>query len=66
MSPEQHKKRHLELHNCLDELVADMINQNDVVPSQITVMDLMEWSYKQTQNPTNKGEQNYGHRETFL
>lgn len=64
MSPEQHKKRHLELHNALDELAADMLNQTDRLPSNTSVMDLMEWSYKQTQNPTNKGEQNLGHRET--
>jgi hypothetical protein len=46
-----HKKRHLLLHQYLDELVADMVSQTGVLLSQITVRELMEWSYKQTKDP---------------
>lgn len=47
-----HKTRHVFLHDCLDELVADYISQNNKLMSETTVMELMEWSYQQTLNPT--------------
>ena len=46
-----HKQRHKELHTMLDELVADMIAKTGKRPSQTTVLELIEWSYSQTQNP---------------
>jgi hypothetical protein len=48
----KHATIHKRLHKCLDELVADWINQTDKFPSQATVMDLITWSYEQTKNPT--------------
>ena len=48
----EHKKRHEELHKNLDELVADFINHTKKLPSKSTVMELMEWSFKQTVKPT--------------
>jgi len=52
MNVEEHKKRHIELHQMLDELVADMISQTKMLPSTTTVMELMQWSNEQTKNPT--------------
>lgn len=57
MTPEEHRERHKKLHTALDELMADMIweTRNDpepMLPSKTTVLELMEWAYKQAQNPT--------------
>lgn len=50
---ESHQERHKFLHKCLDELVADWIQQNvNAYPSRNVVLDLMEWSKKQTEKPT--------------
>ena len=54
MNKEEHKKRHLELHGYLDELIADWINHTEKVPSKSTVLELMEWSHEQTIEPTEK------------
>lgn len=53
LSPEQHQQRHIELHKSLDELVADFITQTGKLPSKTPLIELMEWSYQQTQSPTN-------------
>lgn len=56
--PVDHKKqahtaRHKELHNSLDELFADYITQNTgKYPSNTTVLELLQWSYQQTKEPT--------------
>ncbi len=42
-----HKKRHKFLHECLGELVADFISHTKELPSETTVMRLMEWSNAQ-------------------
>jgi hypothetical protein len=51
---EDHKKRHVELHRALDELLADYIRHNPDKDTytQSPLIDLIEWSYKQTQDPT--------------
>ena len=46
-----HKERHIELHKYLDELVAAFITKTGQMPSDSTIMELMQWSYKQTKNP---------------
>lgn len=51
MTTEEHKQRHIELHRALDELVADFINHTEKLPSTTTVMELVRWSHRQTQNP---------------
>jgi len=51
LSPEEHKKRHVELHKMLDELVADWITHTNCLPSQCSVLQLMQWSHKQTEDP---------------
>ncbi len=52
-SKKQHLARHKELHEYLDELVADWITITKKLPSQATIMELMEWSSTQTTNPIN-------------
>jgi hypothetical protein len=54
MTPEEHKERHQMLHKYLDELLADFIRHNPGVVSylRMPVLDLMAWSNKQTENPT--------------
>lgn len=48
----QHRARHVMLHKMLDELLADWITHTNKLPSQSTCMELMEWSYAQTIEPT--------------
>jgi hypothetical protein len=53
---ERHRKRHVELHQALDELCADWAAHQPLgsvgkMFSNTTIMELMEWSYKQTQEP---------------
>jgi hypothetical protein len=47
-----HKARHAELHHALDELVADWMCHTGRRPSSATVLELMQWSKGQTENPT--------------
>jgi hypothetical protein len=51
MTPEEHKARHKKLHRSFDELVADFIKHSEKLPSKVTVLELIMWSYKQTQEP---------------
>lgn len=51
-TPEEHKARHVALHAVLEELVADFLNHTGALPSRTSVMQLMEWSHQQTQQPT--------------
>lgn len=55
MNREKHIERHKHLHKELDELLADFLVHNPLKsPSETTIMELMQWSHKQTQNPTAK------------
>ncbi len=54
MTKEEHIARHKELHRELDELIADMIGHTKETPSKTSVMRLMQWSYLQTKDPTEK------------
>ena len=62
LTPDQHKIRHINLHRALDELVADWLLHVGTVfaagktLSMSSIMDLMEWSYTQTQEPTEPKE----------
>lgn len=55
MTHEEHKARHILLHQHLDELVADYVRHTPSTAatqlSKVTVMDLIAWSYGQTQAP---------------
>jgi len=46
-----HRKRHLELHRALDELLADFIGHTGQTPSGTTVMTFTRWSHLQTIEP---------------
>ena len=56
MTPEEHRARHRHLHKALDELIADYLDHQPIERfrflSETTVMELMEWSFQQTRNPT--------------
>lgn len=52
MDRDSHRVRHLELHNALDELIADFVMHNpDSLPGNTILMDFMRWSYSQTLGP---------------
>jgi hypothetical protein len=53
---ENHKERHIFLHRCLDELVADMIKHTTMLPSNTNIISLMKWSNQQTKSPTEDKE----------
>jgi hypothetical protein len=43
----EHLQRHLYLHAALDELVADVVSNTARRPSEMTVLDLLRWSWAQ-------------------
>lgn len=51
---EAHRQRHIKLHHSLDELLADWIDHTGALPSKSTVLDLVEWSHRQTEDPEDK------------
>lgn len=55
MTTEEHRQRHVGLHLALDELVADWArhqpHDGSKLYSNTTIMELIEWSYQQTQEP---------------
>jgi hypothetical protein len=49
---EKHRRRHVELHRALDELVADwVLHQPRGKLCNSTIMELIEWSHRQTIKP---------------
>ncbi|GEM_PF-4732355 len=52
MTHDQHRQRHVQLHEHLDELVADWIAQTNALPGETPVMELARWSRQQMLNPT--------------
>lgn len=52
MTENDHRKKHIELHSSLDELLDDAIKYGGLLPSQTTVLDLLRWSHKQTIKPS--------------
>lgn len=51
MTTEEHKTRHAELHEALDELVAEWTSVTKGLPSRASILDLVKWSCIQTENP---------------
>lgn len=57
MTKDEHRARHLMLHQSLDELLADYLRHNaGALPSTTTVMELLQWSHEQTIEPTRHPE----------
>jgi hypothetical protein len=52
MTKGEHRKRHELLHKHLDELVADFLIKTNILPSKTTVLELMQWSYTQSTEPS--------------
>lgn len=48
----EHKKKHILLHKCLSELIADFIECTNQFIENYTIDHLVKWSYDQTINPT--------------
>jgi hypothetical protein len=51
---EEHIIVHKKLHEALDELIADFMDNTGKLASQTSVIELMRWSYVQTINPVEK------------
>lgn len=52
MNKEEHIIIHKQLHKALDQLLADWIQVEGLVPfTNRPIRELMEWSYSQTINP---------------
>ena len=54
MTKEEHIERHKKLHDALDELLADFLYHTTALPSKTPILKLMQWSRKQTIDPTEK------------
>lgn len=53
MTPEEHKQRHIELREALDELVSDWISHNPKKQlSKASMLEFMHWAMEQTWDPT--------------
>lgn len=50
----EHRDIHEELHKKLDELISDFILITEKLPSQVTLLEFMEWSFMQTITPPQK------------
>jgi hypothetical protein len=48
---EKHRRHHVELHNGLDDLLADFISHTGKLPAKTSILELLKWSYKQTEDP---------------
>lgn len=53
MTHEEHRRRHVKLHQALDELFADFIQHHpgDHHFTQMPLIDLLKWSNQQTIDP---------------
>jgi hypothetical protein len=52
LTTDEHRTRHLELHDAIDELLADyLLHHPGSLPSRIGVIELMSWSHEQTIDP---------------
>ncbi|MFA5186907.1 MAG: hypothetical protein WC551_10545 [Patescibacteria group bacterium] len=54
MTLSEHQAIHKKLHESLDELLADFITHTQALPSKTTILELIQWSHKETTNPTEK------------
>ena len=47
MNQAEHRKKHKELHQALDELLAEYVRDTGDLPSETTVLELAKWSHEQ-------------------
>ena len=53
MKEYRHVRKHRELHQALDELLADAIMHNPLLlPSKASILSLVKWSARQTDKST--------------
>ena len=57
MNKQEHIDIHINLHNNLDVLLADFIQETGRLPSKTTLTDFLEWSFDQTTNPSDNFEE---------
>jgi len=61
MNDKKHKEKHILLHRYFDELLADFIMITGKAPLKLPIKELIDWSYRQTQDPeqgqSHKGEE---------
>ena len=51
---EAHVRRHQELFAMLEELTVDWLRHAGKMPHEGTALDLMDWAFKQTTDPTER------------
>jgi len=49
-----HIERHRQLHKALDELAADFMDCTKRLVNETSVLELMQWSYQQTESSTER------------
>lgn len=49
---EERRKRHLKLHQSLDELLSCFLIETERLSSETTLMEFMKWSHQMTEDPT--------------
>lgn len=50
---DEHRARHVALHRAFDELLADFLAHHpDALPSETSVLELVQWSAEQVIKPT--------------
>ncbi len=52
MTLEEHRQRHIELHQKFDELLGDYFRQVKGASTDDSLISLMRWSHGQTKEPT--------------
>ncbi len=66
MTPQQHQRRHIELFNALDELIADFITHTNKTLGKTNLIDLMMWAGRQAKTQQGEGHGEDGHPESRL
>ena len=52
MNKEEHIAKHIELHDSLDQLLADFIRHTKKLLGRTTLLEFLGWSHEQISNPT--------------
>jgi hypothetical protein len=67
MTTREHIRKHKEWHKSLNELVDDFIDHvtDWILPSQISLIEFLEWSYSQTIKSDRKEKKNGNKLKAF-